>query len=483
MKVLRYQLGTRIADTPPLAWALCGLAVCGAVLIGLMPDKAPSVIALVVGLVIFAIIRARPLIGVGVSAALLITGGVSQISDVGYAQRLFSIIFAMTGLVYVLNILGDRELERYWLRIRFGDVLILGLVCAMAFSLSDSINPSTTVKSLSTFLKSAAVMLFFSRAIRTREEFIFVAKFVLVAAILQAVSPYTTYGGVMYGGRMGVDRVSGNFKNANMFAGTLLAVLGWAFFFVFQGRRRWKYIGIFGTIAMSQAIMSSVSRTAFISLVVVAILWPLASTKRTITRIYRLIPLLIVVMISWHFYGDAILSRWPTLATLLNRSNVVIMVDDDGNRAELQEVARSIIAEHPINGIGMGNTAYVAGQAIRAFKLYQIHNMYYEVTSDLGFVGLAAFLLLIAGTLLVGVRAWLKAQTDLDCALVITQLTAFSTWLIAGWSGNRHYMLYPYLLIAFIHLLPEVLGQSERVQATKPNVEPAVTQARISGAE
>jgi O-antigen ligase len=86
-------------------------------------------------------------------------------------------------------------------------------------------------------------------------------------------------------------------------------------------------------------------------------------------------------------------------------------------RTELWSVGYDVFRNHPVGGAGAGNFSvvepgYVADSTTNLTKPYQevtlrevVHNTYLHVLAELGVVGLVLLLLLVGGTICVGVRA------------------------------------------------------------------------------
>jgi O-antigen ligase len=86
-----------------------------------------------------------------------------------------------------------------------------------------------------------------------------------------------------------------------------------------------------------------------------------------------------------------------------------------GGRESLWSVATHVVRDHPVAGVGAGNFVIAEPEyAFRDINLPRVdlvvrpelaHNSYLQVLAELGFVGLAAFLSVIGGSLLAALRA------------------------------------------------------------------------------
>lgn len=437
-----------------ISWGLIALGLAVAALIGLRVELAPLVAGALVGIVALLAIIRWPLVGVGLTAVLVLTGGLSQMLQGSLLQRLYVICLALTFLAYGHRLLADRELMRHWLRIRVADVIFAGLLATAGLSLIVAPFWYDGTDELEALLKGFVLYLLMSRAIRSEEELIFVAKFILVGAIWQATTGWTNSSA-----ESGVARISGNLVSINAFGFALMRGFPWTLFFAFFGRGIWRWLGLLGTVLVSLTALATVSRTAAGTLAFVAIFWACFSTRGFDRRLRNLGLMLIVLVLGFSVYGDALLERWSLLRELTNTSNVEYVVDDDGGRDELRAAAMRIVAEHPIFGVGIGNTPYMIMQEMYRRKPFPVHMMYLQVAADIGLFGLLCFVALPVVGYLRAAALWLRMDNDRDRALIATCVSILATWSIYGFSGNWHYINFAYLLVAFVHLLPEIMGQ------------------------
>lgn len=454
-------------ERPVLPIALSLLALAGAIMVGFAPELAPRMLMLFAGIVAFLLIVRNPLIGVGMVGALVVTGGLSQIASGGVVQRLYLVFFILTSLAYAHHLYSDPAMLREWLRIRTSDVLMLALLLVAFLSFSVARQPRAALDDFESLAKAGALFFLASRAIRTRNDLIFVGKFVLVAGIIQAAWAWTQ--GAMSRRTTGnIDRVSGNLTNANAFAMALLVATPWTFYFARYGKRLWRILAIAGIVLLSVTILRTVSRTGLVALGFVVLLWPMAASRRFHNRLTFLLPLLIMFIVIVSFYWDSIATRWPTLAELFNSSNVMYVYNDDGGRAELREIAWRGFTQHWPIGVGIGNAPYLVAQELHRSRPFHVHNMYLEVALDLGLPGILAFLGLIASAIATALWTLARAPDDQTRALVATALAVLSTWLVFGLAGNRHYQNAAYFMLACTFVVANFVnarsdGQSARL--------------------
>lgn len=450
---------------------LSAAALACAVGIGLRPESAVLVLGAMAGLgALLAFIR-YPLVGVGLSASLVLSGGLSQILEGSVFQRLYTITFILTALAYAHRLYGDRAMLRDWLRIRLSDVLIAALVLVAVLSLGVAGSIDVATDRLSLLLRGAAIFVLMTRAVRTREDLIFVGGFILVGGIFQAISTWTS-SAFQSSDSNDVQRISGNLKDANAFAGALLPVVPWAFFYAFYGRRLMRLAGIVGLFVVPMALLGSISRTALIVLVMIGLFWPLVSTRRLEARLRYSLISLVVMSFAISLYWDALLIRWGALRELFNDNPVSYVVEDDGGRGDLWKVAREIVEDYPILGVGIGNGALEMGQRTNRYTRFYAHNMYMNVAIDTGLIGLSAFLALIAVAYAGAARALFQAVADRDRGLCATVIAGLISWTAFGTTLNTEYQNYAYCLLGLAYAVPLLFSRAT------PE-EPAATQMAL----
>lgn len=433
--------------------------VCAAA-IGLQPEAATLVLGALVALAVLLFLIRHPIVGVGLCATLVLSGGLSQLLQGSLFQRLYTITFVLTALAYAHQLYANRALLREWLRIRLSDVLIAALVVIAALSLGVAGRFDTATDRLSLLLRGAAVLLLITRAVRTRDDLIVVGGFILVGGLLQALSTWT---GSAFQSSDGndVQRLSGNLKDANAFAGALLPVVPWAFFFAFYGRGVMRLLGAVGLVVVPMALLGSISRTALIVLVLIALFWPLFSTGRMAARLrYGLISLVVISM-AITLYWEPILTRWGSLREWISDNPVTYVVDDDGGRSDLWQVAWEITQDHPVLGMGIGNGSVEMGQRTNRYTRFYAHNMYLNVAIDMGLLGLAAFVALIAAAYFAAARTLLHVASDRDRGLCATVLAGLISWTAFGMTLNTEYQNYAYCLLGLAFATAALLMRAE----------------------
>lgn len=448
---------------PRVGIALLAIGASGA--IALRPDMALYALGAVVGLFLFLGLIKQPLVGVGLCVTLVISGGLSQIASGAIFQRLYSITFVLTAAALLHHAYSDRDLLREWLRIRRSDAPVALFVLVAAMSVFVAERFGVAVSRFTLLGKGVLLYFLLTRAIRTRDDLIFVARFALVGGILQALSTRTS-SAFQATDSNNVARVSGNLKDVNSFAGALMPIVPWAFFFSFFSRSKvFRVIGIIGLAVIPSALLGSISRTALVVLIGIGILWPLVSANSFNDRLIYTTISLVAVIFAVSIYWDALQTRWSLLRDLTNESNVTYVVQDDGGRSLLRAVAWDIAQEHWVLGLGIGNGAYEIGYRTNRTSYFYAHNMFMNVAADTGITGMVVFILMITAAYLGAIVTLFRLKAPLDRGLCATAIAALTSWVTFGITLNMEYQNYGYCLLALAFVVPTLLNEPAEAAA------------------
>lgn len=135
----------------------------------------------------------------------------------------------------------------------------------------------------------------------------------------------------------------------------------------------------------------------------------------------------------------------PVMMAAIERRPEAARADSNEERAKFERAAQMIIADHPM-GVGADRYVVVAnlgGYSDRAgvpWNMEQraapVHNSYYVVTAEMGFLGLIGYLALIFGTILYGIRTVKHAPrteggemaVGVTAALIVAWMHAYFEW-------------------------------------------------------
>ncbi len=195
------------------------------------------------------------------------------------------------------------------------------------------------------------------------------------------------------------------YANPNDFAAFCLLPLSLSIGMLFSERVRWvRYCAASGVVILPFVILLSQSRGAFIALVTFAVL-VIKGQKRGRGRILLLASAAAIVI------GLAVPSTvWTRMSTLSKVTNAqsAATAQDEGSarqRLEIWRVARTIFAEHPITGVGLG--AYSEAHFTYAMRPEfdrialghrDAHSTYFRLLAESGLIGFLLFMGMIAAT-------------------------------------------------------------------------------------
>ncbi len=440
-------LERRVLGVPVYSILLVLGALAAAAATGLSPRMPLLVLGFIGAIAVLLLFIRRPIFGVGLVAALAITGGVTELFRGSIFSRLYVIVLGLTLLAYLHHLYADRQLLRAWLKIRASDLVLAGLLLIALLSTGVAAYPAAAAKDLGEIVRGCVLYLLVTRAIRSFDDLETVGKFLLVGGLWQAS---TAWGGGSFSATDGNDvvRLSGNLQNANSYAAALLMVLPFAFYFAVRGRGLWRLAGLVGAVLLPITLLGSVSRTAMVVLVILALLWPLLSARSLDAKLRLLVPVLLICVYALALRWDTLIARWPTLQALLNPEPVTFAVDDDGGRSTLRALGWQIFVDNWPLGVGVGNTQHVIGELRNTYQPFHVHNMFVEVAADLGLFGLLFFCGLIGLSLLQPLFALPRLSGARERALAASAACLPVVLAVYGFVGNRHYATSSFFLIA-----------------------------------
>jgi probable O-glycosylation ligase (exosortase A-associated) len=306
--------------------------------------------------------------------------------------------------------------------------------------------------------KLAVITLVGANALRTRAQLRVFSAFALFAFLLYpgrgALLNYITGAFVIAGSRAVWNGV---YSNPNDLAAIAILLLSIAAGLAVSERNRWPRMAAFATAAfLAFIIFITQSRGALIALgvFVVAVLW--RAPKRQRVRAALATAAIGAVVIAF-----APSSVWDRLSGLTNvSSDDMSQVDAEGSatqRFEIWKVAGTIIAEHPVTGVGIEAYPYEhARVALRPeFKFTargnrDTHSTYLNVAAETGLIGFALFMSVIVVTVRRAERVRRRAASVDPGGAHQLLLLEFGmlAYLVAGLWGS-----YAKLNMLYLHLV------------------------------
>lgn len=199
-------------------------------------------------------------------------------------------------------------------------------------------------------------------------------------------------------------RLSGGFDDPNELAAVVVAAMvfsGFAFVALRGRASRWLYSA--ATLVFLFALAQTDSQAGLVALTVaLALAVVLGGRARAIITVGALAFVLAAVA-YYTFVTDPV-----AIQTISSQDNV-------GSRETLWSVASQVVRDHPVAGVGAGNFVVVEPEyTLSNIDLPRVdlvvrpelaHNSYLQVLAELGVIGLAAFLTVIARSLQLARRA------------------------------------------------------------------------------
>lgn len=292
-----------------------------------------------------------------------------------------------TGLTLVGKV---RRREKLWVDGQRGVLLLT--FCGLVFaSLGWSLYPDATRFAAVELLKWVLVYLTLVNLVTTERR-------LLLACLALILGSLVTSRGVIAWHHAGVDMVEGYrarwvgvYADPNRMAMSVGIIVPLAVAFVVRKQSRWMLrvaCGVAAAMAIA-AMVFSYSRGGFLGLVSAAVTWVLLERRLGRT--------LVVVAVA-----GAMLLLSPE--SFWTRTRSVSTYEEDASamsRVQAWTVASRVSIGHPLLGVGAGTFPYawrIYGP-VESHRVYAAHNIFLQVISDLGFVGLGLFLAFIGSAL------------------------------------------------------------------------------------
>jgi len=262
-------------------------------------------------------------------------------------------------------------------------------------------------------LEMYLVFLYVANFVRTRADVLFVVFFLLVGCLMESLLMIALRFGSVPSGLWGpvhirvdtqrngeLTRVGGTVGSPNEAGAYLSLMLSLAFSVLFtDARRKYKWLAAAVLAFGGTALIFTLSRGAWISLITAVVLFCLSLWRRNGYSLKGPMVFLSILLLLYLPFHGAVETR--------------LLADDNGSaesRIPLMNLAFRIIADNPILGVGSNNfstvmDAYLTSEFRQGF-LYTVHNKYLLVWAEIGIVGLLAYLAFLFGALRKGWACW-----------------------------------------------------------------------------
>jgi putative inorganic carbon (hco3(-)) transporter len=256
------------------------------------------------------------------------------------------------------------------------------------------------------------------------------------------------------------------YANPNDLAGICLLFVALSAGVLVSERTRWiRWSAFAGIVLLPFLIILTQSRGAFVALLAFALIALKGQWRRG-----RVLALAAGVAVALFFAApDDVWERLGTIQTVATRDDGAAVIADEGSaeqRLEIWKVARAIIADEPVTGVGLGAYHEVHYRyALRpvfnptAQGKRDTHSTYLKIFAETGVVGLIIFLGLVAFTLLDAERTRRRKQ-GIDPAgakqLYYMELGMIG-YLVAGIWGSYGELVPTYLFLSLIYAATRIL--------------------------
>ena len=349
-------------------------------------------------------------------------------------------------------------------------VLCLAALLGWAFiGWSTSEYPTLVWDHLVDFSKIVAVVFVAVNVLTTRARLRF-----FLLAYLAFFAFYPVRGALfnyfLYGGTMGGRAVwNYSYSNPNDLAGMCLLFVALAAGALVTERTRWIRLGaLAGVIVLPFLIVLTQSRGAFVALLAFGAI-ALKDQWRRGRMLLLTAAAIVAVLVA------APDSVWRRLGTLkeVARQDERVQVGDEGSaeqRLEIWKVARAMIADQPMTGVGLG--AYPEAHYIYAQRpefnptargKRDTHSTYLNILAEMGLPGLILFGLVVALPLMKAeqVRRRIKATHPARAQQLRYFVLGMIGYLVAGIWGSYGALVPTYLYLSLVFVAALVLQERE----------------------
>ena len=364
--------------------------------------------------------------------------------------------------------------------IRFPNVLLAAVVMLLLHAISAlaSARPYEAMDSLQTWLLEGVILaLLISNAVRTRADVRWAAIAIVAAgavmgavAILQQLSgaeDQTFFGFAQLdaaisdtSGRL-QRRLAGPIGETNRFAQIMAVLIPIAAGMAASSKGRERVLFWMATALIAAGMTFAFSRGAIVAL---ALALPFAVLFRLVRlrHLAAAVVLSVCVLAALPHYAERVLSIGQVAMQSIGVGPVGLRNADGASRGRLTEMkaAGMLFMEHPVLGAGPGlaphyyaHYAGLVGGKVRADQR-RSHNLFLQLAAETGFIGLSAFLIVIAMTFRSLERARRRLETSdrqlwgIVCGLELALIISLTTSLFLHAAYIRYFWMLMGLSIA-----------------------------------
>jgi len=385
----------------------------------------------------------------------------------GFIISLYDIILAILYILWISELVRNKNAKiNFFPRISLPFFFLIGMAI---LSMAKASFPTLSLFEIVQVLKMYLGFLYIANNIKSKKEIQFVVVFLLLGLFLEGVLGLAQYkfdrpfvpsilGGPEKLGyiRLGrpLSRISGTWASYNDFAWYLTFMLPISMSLLFSRIKGiYKSMCSLTLVIGIGALICTLSRAGWTSFVVVILMVALLNFSKAKGKTglnnfsASIVAILIIISI--------IVTVNPQFLNIVNRRT---FSDDYGaarSRIPLMQVAYSIIKAHPLLGVGINNYTEVMRDydttniGVTSITTYQVHNIFLQITAEMGIIGLAIFIWLIFTVYKEGL-SYIKSSEGTMSSIGIGLIAGITAFLIHGLVdaaslGNHLFLIFWFL--------------------------------------
>ena len=342
-------------------------------------------------------------------------------------------------------------------------IILYGII--IVISTITSINPTGSFRDLALHLGGISFLFVMTNSIKNKEDFNKIVVMLVFSATLVAL-----YGLYQYVVGVEIDaawldvennpdirtRVYSVFHNPNILAEYLIMTIPLSVSLFWYSKRMHKKVIFLGTtLAMSLALVLTLSRGGWLGFAFSALIFILLVEKRL------LLTLVPITLAGVYLLPQTIINRILSIKNLSDTSNAY--------RIEMWDITIDIIRDHWIAGVGFGHLPFkqTFETYIRTMPTFHAHNTYLETAAEMGIPGLLVFLLLLFILFKYGINKLIRVEDRYISIMSAGVLSGLGGVLLHGAVENILYL--PKIIITFWILVSFVLTLV-RIQDSKKEI-------------
>jgi O-antigen ligase len=374
-------------------------------------------------------------------------------------------------------------MEKQSLRLPAVAALSIALVAWAFLGMTVTDYPDVVVDAVTDFAKVCAVIFVAANVIVTRNRF---RAFVVGSLILWGLFPIrgTMFAYFIYHGDV-EGRAAWNYiySNPNDLAGLCLLQLSVALGILAVERRAWVRLGtLFAVGLLVLIIILTQSRGAVIALVAFGVI----GGRKYFANLRAIVLIVVLAVLVFLIAPDSVWRRFSTIKNATSTdvelydpeiSDLATRQDQSSSeqRLAIWNVARAIVAENPLTGVGLGaypEAHYVMAQRAQFNPIARgkrdTHSTYLNIMAETGIVGFLLFASIIVITLKTS-RAARKKMEKVAPALALQLFNmevGLYAFLVAAIWGSYGAMVPLYMHLVLMHVASRLLV--EHVESLQP---------------